>query len=207
MLEFNSTDHTYKWDGRLVPCVSDFLKPYMDFSKIPKQKLEDKQKFGTSVHSYLEAFDKNELDMDNLTVDETGETDIVAIIKSWEEFFEPYKFRPDSPEMIAIEKPLYSTNYRFAGTPDRILYQSNTIIEIKTSKPQKATGIQLAFYSILAIHNKLVCRPSFSGQVEDSTLISWHVDEHGKYEVKRHDFRECWNQAQCLMSNYNYFKK
>jgi hypothetical protein len=206
-LKFDSEKHEYRLDGRLVPCVSDFLKPYMDFSKINKQILEDKQAFGKTVHSYLEAYDKNELDMDNLPIDETGETDIKAIILAWKEFFEPFKFRADSPEMIAIEKPLYSDNYRFAGTPDRILFQSNTIIEIKTSAPRKTTGVQLAFYAILAIHNLLVCRPSVNGQIEDPKLISFHVDEHGKWKSMNYDYRECRNQALCLITNYNYFKE
>jgi hypothetical protein len=202
MLEFNPEKHEYKWEGQLRPCPSNFIAPYRDFSKINKQVLADKQAFGKTVHNYTVAYDLGLLDMDNLPVDETGLTDIRAILQSWIKF------------QAGLDKSKF------------------TVLETKTSQPHIATEVQLAFYVQLAIenpeeaHNWIDHEPGlyskkykFAGMPDrvygyatdmnyaEPTILAWHVNEMGKDKVVYYDYRKGWNQAQCLMSNYNYFKE
>ncbi len=196
-LTFDPIKHEYLWQGGLVPCPSNFIAPYRDFSKVNKQVLEDKQEFGKTVHEYTVAYDLGLLDMDNLPVDETGLTDIRAIMLSW----------------IKFTEELDKSNF--------------TVLEIKTSAPHIATEVQLAFYVQLALENpeeainwidhepglyshkfRFAGTPDrIYGYSGEPTILAWHVNEMGKSQVVYYNYRKGWNQAQCLMSNYNYFKE
>ena len=198
MLEFNAEKHEYTKDGILKPCPSNFIAPYRNFSKINKQVLADKQIFGKTVHDYTVAYDLGLLDMDNLPVDETGTTDIWAIMQSW------IKFQAE------LDKSKF------------------TVVEIKTSQPHKATEVQLAFYVQLALENPEEAynwidhepglyskKFQFAGMpdrvygkpIGEPIILAWHVNEMGKDKVVYYDYCKGWNQAMCLMSNFNYFKE
>jgi hypothetical protein len=198
MLEFNAEKHEYYWDGQLRPCPSNFIAPYRDFSKVNKQVLADKQTFGKTVHAYTVAYDLGLLDMDNLPIDTTRSTDIQAVMLSW----------------INFVRGLNKSKF--------------TIVEIKTSQPHIATEVQLAFYAQLAIENRPLAynwidhepglysmKYSFAGTpdriygdpIGEPTILAWHVNEMGKSQVVHYNYHKGWNQAQCLMSNFNYFPK
>lgn len=203
MLEYIDDGHIYKFDGRVIPSVSNILSPYMDFSKIPKQMLADKTAFGTSVHLYLEQYDKGLLDFDAIPdVTEPDQPDIKAIVIAWDKFIDPYLEKHDT---MKIEHRMFSPRLRYAGTADRIV--GDTIIEIKTSQPRKAVGVQLAAYANLAIENNLMVRESVDGKVKDPILVSWHVEENGRYTVKTWDYKTNFNVFMCLVTAYNWLIK
>ena len=199
-LTFDSEKHEYRWQGQLVPCPSNFIAPYRDFSKINQQTLITKQNFGKSVHVFTVAYDEGLLDMNKLPVDETGEYDMAAIMQSW------IKFQAE------LDKSKF------------------TVVEIKTSEPHIATEVQLAFYVQLALENVgeatnwIDHEPGlyshkfrFAGTPDriywrtpivsnnDINILAWHVNEMGKDKVVYYDYRKGWNIAQCLMSSYNHF--
>jgi hypothetical protein len=203
MLEYIDDGHIYKWDGRQIPSVSNILAPYMDFSKVPKQMLLDKQAWGTSVHLYLQEYDRGILDYDAIEdAVEPDAPDIKAVVMSWDKFIDPYLEKVDT---MKIEHQMFSPRLRYAGTADRIV--GNAVIEIKTSQPRKAVGVQLAAYANLAIENNLMVRESVDGKVVDPILVSWHVDEHGRNTVKTWDYKSNFNVFMCLITAFNFFKE
>ena len=97
MLEFTESDHVYKFDGRIVPSVSNIIAPYSDFSKIPAHILSDKQKWGNSVHLYLEEYDKGTLDYDGIEDELDPEApDIKKVVLEWDKFIDPFIEKHDT---------------------------------------------------------------------------------------------------------------
>ncbi|MDD5009914.1 MAG: hypothetical protein PHC68_16125, partial [Syntrophorhabdaceae bacterium] len=162
MLEFNPETHEYKWDGKLVPCVSNIIAPLRDFSGIPAGVLETKRQWGEMVHLYTSMFDNGTLDADHTKWDER----MVPIVAAWDRFKEQFGL----DKYVFIEKPLYSEKYRFAGTPDRVY--DNFIVDIKTAaNSQKSTGVQLAAYAHLC------------GMENTARLVEVRLLDDGNYKV------------------------
>jgi len=208
--KYDDSKHEYTVDGILQTYISEMLSPYNKFLPIPKNILQDdeswidqirprlrivrnKTAWGKTVHDYLEILDNDQLDIEAIPKAADGAPDIRAVVENWAQIChdELYPF-------LAIEKPLYSNQYRFAGTADRITTKEP--IEIKTSLPRKATGVQLAFQAQLALEN---------GYIKElpEKLHSWHVTERGKWTQKEYDFKECWNIAMCLLTAHNHFNR
>jgi hypothetical protein len=196
MLEYIDDGHIYKWDGRVVPSVSNILAPYMDFSKVPRQMLLDKQAWGTSVHLYLQEYDRGILDYDAIEdVLDQEQPDIKKVVLEWDKFIDPYLEKHDT---MKIEHQMFSPRLRYAGTADRIV--GNAVIEIKTSQPRKAVGVQLAAYANLAAECGLI-------DINKVELVSWHVDEHGRNTVKTWDYKSNFNVFMCLITAFNFLKE
>jgi len=191
-LEFNEEKHEYKWDGRLVPGVSNIIAPLRDFSGIPQLTLEIKREWGKAVHLYTAMYDDGTLDKDRSKWDER----MIPVVDSWCRFKEQFML---DDKNIAIEQKLYSSVFRYAGTPDRIYKSQNIIVDIKTAaNPQPASGVQLAAYSRLAEENGLVyddgrCR-----------LIEVCLADDGTFKTKQYEFKENWNIFMCCYSIYGF---
>ena len=189
---YDDNKHEYRFGSEIVPGITQIIQPYTNFGKIPKQILADKQAWGNSVHKYLEMLDNDRLDVEAIPEAAEGDPNIRAVVENWAQICHNELYF-----WLAIEKPLYSNLYRFAGTADRITTKEP--IEIKTSLPRKATGVQLAFQAQLAFEN---------GYIEEipQKLHSWHTTEQGVWTQKEYDFKECWNIAMCLLTAGNFFR-
>ena len=146
MLTFQSEGHVYRWDGVVVPSVTQVLKRCHSFGFIDAATLEAAQDRGTYVHALCELDDKDELDED---AERGGE--FFGYLLGWRKFVAQYK-----PNWSLIETPLFSTQMRIAGTPDRIgtleaLGSDEWVIDIKSSVAKHAVwGMQLAAYRRMA---------------------------------------------------------
>jgi len=191
--KYDDKKHEYTVGGIILPSITQLIAPYTDFSRIPRNILQDKIAWGNTVHEYLEMLDRDHLDVEAIPRAAEGEPDIRAVVENWAEicYIELYCW-------IGIELPLYSNKYRFAGRLDRLTPIEP--IELKTSLPRKATGVQLAFQAQLAFEN---------GYIEEipRKLHSYHVTEQGIWTEKEYDFKECWNIAMCLLTANNYFNR
>ena len=139
--------------GREYPSVSSILQ-HFGISQIDKMKAihgEEHIKiladFGHEVHKLTAADDRGELD------DWEYDHSVNPWLAGWA------KYRMDSEvKFIAIEEPLISRVWGFAGTPDRIAEGGSNWLEIpdiKTGAKTVAEELQTAFYAILAEENYL----------------------------------------------------
>lgn len=151
MLKFDHDAHSYRWNGKITPSVTQLIRDYglIDLSRVPKDVLEFKRVLGTAVHLACELLDEN--DLDESSIDER----IVPYLEGYRKFREIYNFRVQENEMR-----MYSKKYDFAGTPDRvgiIQYQhrdSRAIIDLKTTwEIYPSNAIQTAGYQILVEEN------------------------------------------------------
>ena len=145
-LVFHNDTHTYVVDGHILPSVSDIFSPLEDFSKVNPEVLRRKAKIGSLVHEYTELLDYGE-EIHGFEVEE----EVRGYVLSYSRFLHDY-----SPEWTAIEKPLYSEEFNFAGTLDRlgIIDGRKTLVDIKTAssvtpRTKISWAAKLQAYSVL----------------------------------------------------------
>ena len=154
MLTFNEEKHLYYWEDRPVPSVTQIIREWMEINVYGNKYFTNRftgttiatdvfrvaADFGTAVHAGAKvlaegrALDFNALD-----------SALVAPLREFTQWMKDHK-----PEMLIVEKPLYSAKYGYAGTPDLICVINRKIyvVDIKTGMFEMA-GIQLSAYEQL----------------------------------------------------------
>lgn len=139
MLTFDSAKHEYRFKGVIVPSVTQILKAVglSDYSHIPADILQRTAERGHVVHEIIELYEMGTLD----------ESSIDPALRG---YFESYLRAKDAgllPQRpSAIEKMVYSEQYRYAGMLDQ-MYGDDWINDLKTvRKPQAEVELQLSAY-------------------------------------------------------------
>ena len=147
ILKFDPETHTYWINDIKVPSVTQILRDagIIDYSDIPKNKLDIAMKFGRAVHRACELFDKNDLDM--VTLDHR----LIPYVDAWNKFLKETKFIVEQ-----YEQPIGSEKYMVAGTPDRvgIFFNKRTILDIKSSYSFDLLGLPIQTGGYELIHNE-----------------------------------------------------
>jgi hypothetical protein len=139
MITFDPATHTYTLNGEKVPGITQIIA---DMGLIDPSWFTDySRERGTFVHRIIQWHLSGELDEE--TVDES----LIGYLNAWKQFELDAGFVP-----TAIEVPLASELYRYAGTPDYIgrLNGCEAVIDAKSGGISPATGLQLAAQEILA---------------------------------------------------------
>lgn len=132
---FDATTHTYLVDGQEVPSVTTILKPLTDrgYGKVNPSVLEYAANRGRAVHEALEVYDLG------------GELEVVpeteGYIRAYLEWEQIYR-----PTWTGVEQIVYSENYGYIGTLDRVGSLNNrelAVVDIKTSQPTKEALISV----------------------------------------------------------------
>lgn len=155
MLEFDPATHTYTYDGRVVPSVTqvigewipvkhmgfDYLVNAFTGEMVAAEKFREAADFGTAVHKGAKLILTGEgLDWDAL------DPALEPPLRQLERWIGDFKVEPRH-----VEVPMYSKRYGVAGTPDIICFVlKNRLIvcDIKTGS-LGAVGAQTAGYEIL----------------------------------------------------------
>ena len=146
MLTFDAPTHTYRWNGIVVPSVTQVLECACRFGFITAEQLEAAGRRGTYVHEMCEANDLDDLDD---AQESSGEH--WPRLLAWRKFCSDY-----GANFSVIETKGYSPLYGFAGTVDREATLEKVsadpwIIDIKTSAAVgKTWGPQTAAYKQIA---------------------------------------------------------
>lgn len=149
MLTFDAPSHTYRIDGRVVPSVTQLIKPLQDFAGIDPAVLEAKRELGVFVHKACELDDAD--DLDEASIDPS----VLPYVQAWRKFK-----RATGALILQSERQLVHRALGFAGTLDRvaelhsITAGSRWLIDIKTSVDLSPwVGVQLAGYRLLLESN------------------------------------------------------
>lgn len=111
MLSFNEERHEYRWNGVVVPSVTQLLNALHSFAGVPWDVLEAARLRGTRVHKACELFDLDDLDEEALAADLPQ---VVPYLEAWKKFV-----RDCEPNWEGIEEQVYHPSHRYAGTLDR----------------------------------------------------------------------------------------
>ena len=139
VLTFDAEKHEYRVDGKVVPSVTQILRPLMDFSFVKPDVLEAAANFGTAVHRACELDDLGELDPDSL------DPALDPYLAGWRKFC-----REHECQWEAIEKTVLHGSMRYAGTLDRAgtVKGVGSIVDLKSGSSLMPTvGPQLAAYA------------------------------------------------------------
>lgn len=145
-LVFNKQKHIYGLDGKVVPSVSEIIKPlhhmaYGEVTEEGKQYMADAARRGSKVHAATEQYDKE----GSCEIEE----DLAGYMTGYLRFLETYPTQWTDIERMGVEK-----NGLFAGTIDRVGFINGEpyIVDIKTTsdisaKKRTVYATQLTAYS------------------------------------------------------------
>src|SRR5512135_2118575 len=109
LLTFDAEKHEYRYDGRVVPSVTQVLDVVGRFKYWDSIEMQEARERGTAVHLITHLYDMDELDPDSV-----------------DEIYQPYlnayiKFKRESGIVILeSEQQVWHGKYEFAGTLDRV---------------------------------------------------------------------------------------
>ena len=140
-VKFDSENHIYTVDGKVVPSVTQILDllSYEEFGKIDKSTLDYASKRGTAIHEATESLDMG------LEAEIDAETE--PYVKAYMDFTRDYK-----PTWLGIEEMVYHPEFEFCGTIDRLGKIGNKFIvmDIKTvSSPDRLTYTKVCMQTFM----------------------------------------------------------
>lgn len=151
---FDPEKHLYTVNGEAWPSVTQLLQEFgiIDFSNVPKDRLEFKRILGMRVHAATLLLDNGSLDDEHFR---KNFPECVPYLEAYRKFREFEDFEP-----VHKEHRLFSKKWKFAGTPDEQGFHiskfgaHDALIDYKcTFSMYSATGPQLAGYSMLIEEN------------------------------------------------------
>ncbi len=153
LFKFDPEQHQYTYAGIVEPSVTQLLQEFgiVDYSGVPKARLEYKRVLGVAVHRACHLLDECNLDEEKLS------KPLVPYVEAYKKFCEISGFEARSE---FTEVSLRSKKWRFCGTPDRqgllitTLGGEEAIVDLKcTWKLYNAVGPQLSGYKLLVEEN------------------------------------------------------
>lgn len=142
-IKFNADTHTYEFNGRKIPSVTQILKR-RGLIEGEEWFTDEARDRGDAVHAACHYMVEDDIDW--ATVD----PEIIGYLKGFRQW------RIDTnPEILAVEPIWYHPQYIYAGKPDLVVRINNEIwvIDIKTGAFKKIHELQLAGYDGLVYHN------------------------------------------------------
>lgn len=190
-LSFNEATHCYELDGRVVPSVTQIIKPLVDFSMVPVDTLERARAYGVAVHKAVELEIAGTLDYS--TLDE-GLFPPLEAFSNWKTDY------PDIANMLcgAVVEKTMASKLGYAGRPD-IIIDGFCVIDLKTRAPNPLTDpIQCAAYE--ALHK---ANGGAAGKYEHRVL---QLKTDGTYMFKKVNDKDAWGRFRLLLDTYNNLK-
>jgi hypothetical protein len=194
MLTFDEARHEYRWNGVVVPSVTQCLDRLHSFAGVPFEVLEAAKERGTYVHAMCELFDMGDLDEPLVPKEYLGYLD------AWKRFIDDYE-----PNWSGIEVRGYSQRFAFAGTEDRHGTLAKKLpgrwgIDIKTSKqPHRVWGLQTAAYRQIRAERDMQAALDRRGTVQ--------LQSTGTYRFLPWDDPADWPVFQALLTVINWSKQ
>lgn len=184
VLTFDAASHTYHANGQPVPGVTSILAPLTNYGAVPAAVLDAAADFGKAVHMACEYHDNRLLD------EETLDSALVPYLSGWRKFCADY-----AVEWEWIERPVYHSTLRYAGTPDRIgkVHGVRAVVDIKTTAAlYPSVGPQLAAYA------------QASGLPPIATRIAVQLKADGTYTAQRYADPNDWPVFCSLLTLRNW---
>ena len=121
---FDEGTHTYRLDGKVVPSITQLIKPLSPYDGIPKHILDNAANFGTAIHKLIELEETCTLAEDDLDDADGVLRRVLTTYRKWREHVHP-------EHTPACEIPMVHPKLGFAGTPD-LIFDGIGIVELKT---------------------------------------------------------------------------
>jgi hypothetical protein len=136
-LTFDVATHTYRYSGRVVPSVTQVLRPIDNFDRVDPELLERARAFGSHVHAATDLFDREDLDEEDLDANLLPYLSAYKLVLSETGFVVTHS-----------EQRLYNARQRYAGTLDkRGTWKGTTwLLDLKSGAVPRSVGLQTSAY-------------------------------------------------------------
>lgn len=167
MLTFDKLTHAYRWNGQIVPSVTQVIGS-AGLSKFHAYMGDWYIDRGTALHEAAQLWDQDDLDEDSVDPEIAGHLDAY---KAFREFA-----KGDGLEIVEIEQPGYHVR-GYAGTPDRVIlwHGKRGVLDLKTGSPAPWHALQNAAYLALV--------------PEATERMSLYLQDDGRFTLTYHDDR------------------
>lgn len=191
---FTEEGHKYHDEtGKEYPSVSSILEHFGISNMEMVRRIHGDEymdytaKAGTEIHRITKLDDLGQLKRGDWNPEFT------PWLNAWRQYKEQYK-----PVFMAIEQPLISEVWGFAGTPDRIEDWGKwaEIGDLKSGVRTRAQAYQTALYQVLVEENYKV-------KVKKRKCIHLKKDE---YKLYPYEDKGIINDVKCLLRTYNIQK-
>lgn len=174
-LTFDPEPHVYRFDGEVIPSVTQLLEPLINYAGVPGAILQHAADRGTAVHLATEFWDDGDLD------EESIDPEVLPYVQAWQ------RFRGESGFVVErSEMRLYSARHRYAGTVDcigilggrRVMVEKKTTAVLAPATAIQVTAYRRAYNETCLPHERI--RQSYSVHLRrDGTyrLDEWTPDE------------------------------
>lgn len=188
-LVFNSGLHEYKYDGVVVPSVTQIINDHMGITlDFVKQRDLDR---GTAVHKAIELYIAG-------TLDES------SVMSELQPYLDAYKKWVKMRQFEASESELRVCNlmHKYAGTIDILGHMKEhgnelCLIEIKTGATRRYQRLQTAGYAM-----------AYTGEPEKIHRYCVHLDKTGEHRTYHQNEAEDFDAFKALLNarevNLNY---
>lgn len=180
MLTLDEASHTYTWDSKPVPSVTQILgaSGLVDYSMIPPAALEKARQEGKATHRLVELDCAGTLDVAGLP------EWMKPVYKAWREFKDTSGFVP-----ILSEHQGYNNKLHYAGTLDLLCnlpylkgWEGNILIDVKRSLyAGPVIGLQLSAYEMILASDKAMPKVDRRGALR--------LNKDGKFRIEPYDDR------------------
>lgn len=168
-LTFDADRHQYRWNGKVVPSVTQILKPISpDFLGIPKDTLEYARQLGVAVDATITMFEKSVLDESSLSAT------LKLYLEAWLSFKEMTQFT-----VLGTQEMVCNRTANYAGTLDvvgKFPGECDSIIDIKRTFTIPAhVGPQTAAYAEAWVKGGPTKRFALHLKPKDSR-VAWRLE-------------------------------
>lgn len=178
-VNFDAETHTYTVNGKVVPSVTQVLKPAYDFSAVPPDVLERKRQIGVATDRAITLWLNKELDES-------------SIVEPWAGYFQGWlKFWSESgltdADVAEVQPILAHPVMALAGTPDLVLRLGEwAVVDVKTANAHHpAWALQTAGYKEL-----LNAQSERQDRVQKRFALRLRPD--GTYRLDEHTDKSDW---------------
>lgn len=139
-LRYDDALHEYRWDGAVVPSVTQVLARLSaeEYRFVDKSLMEEAALLGTAAHKMIELDLRGDLDVDALS------DGLQVYYAAWQNFRRLSGF-----QMVLSEARVYSAKYGYAGTLDLAGWLNDRFVIIdakRTAAVPRTAGPQTAGY-------------------------------------------------------------
>lgn len=164
LFAFDPKAHAYRLKGIVVPGITKTLEIRGFYDKA--WFTEESRTRGTEVHRACWFLAEDDLEWS------TVKPEYVPRVQGFQAFLNDKR-----PELFLAEKPLYSTAYNFAGTPDFVFRVGGEwwIVDVKTGRAGLAAHLQTAGQKVLISER--------FPEVKTAKRFALELPEQGKYRL------------------------
>jgi hypothetical protein len=177
LFEFDPESHIYSYGGDIIPSVTQLLQEFglIDFSQVPKSRLEYKRVLGIAVHYAIQLHNADNLDEGKL------DKRILPYFLAYKKFTEIYKFEPRHTELR-----MYSKKMRCAGTLDLQGLLNYNDAEVETILDIKCSWILYPSNKVQLSGYKAMYEENYKTKIKK--IFSLKLNQNGNFDLVEHQY-------------------